>query len=94
MTPNDKLGTYPLQAFTGKYDLFGNPVFTSGDIIIDSIYRFKGQSAPCVIFTEVDFESLDEMVMRKLFVGITRATMKLFLVMSEKAATALIDKLG
>ena len=94
LTPYDKLGSYPLQAFTGKYDLFGNPVFTQGDILIDSIYRFKGQSAPCVIFTEVDFESLDEMVMRKLFVGITRATMKLFLVMSEKAAAALIDKLG
>ena len=94
LTPYDKLGSYPLQAFTGKYDLFGNPVFTQGDILIDSIYRFKGQSAPCVIFTEVDFKSLDEMVMRKLFVGITRATMKLFLVMSEKAAAALIDKLG
>lgn len=83
-----------MRAFTGEYDLFGNPVFTSGDILIDSIYRFKGQSAPCIIFTEIDFEALDGLVLRKLFVGMTRATMKLILVVSEKAASALIDKLG
>ena len=94
LTPYDTLGTFPLRAFTGEYDLFGNPVFTSGDILIDSIYRFKGQSAPCIIFTEIDFEALDDLVLRKLFVGMTRATMKLILVVSEKAASALIDKLG
>jgi hypothetical protein len=26
------------------------------------VYRFKGQSAPCVIFTEIDFERWDELV--------------------------------
>ncbi|HEY1610840.1 MAG TPA: ATP-binding domain-containing protein, partial [Paraburkholderia sp.] len=41
----------------------------------ESIYRFKGQSAPCVILTEVDFETFDERAARKLIVGATRATM-------------------
>ena len=94
LTPYDTLGTFPLRAFTGEYDLFGNPVFTTGDILIDSIYRFKGQSAPCVIFTEIDFEALDDLVLRKLFVGMTRATMKLILVVSEGAAAAMIERLG
>lgn len=94
LTPYDKLGAYPLRAFTGKYDLFGNPLFTSGEVLIDSIYRFKGQSAPCVIFTEVDFESLDDLVLRKLFVGMTRATMKLILVISDSAAKSLMQKPG
>jgi superfamily I DNA and RNA helicase len=58
-------------------------------LFIDSVYRFKGQSAPCVIFTEIDFDELDETALRKLFVGMTRASLKLILVMSERAADLL-----
>ena len=57
------------------------------------MYRFKGQSAPCVIVTEIDFEALDELALRKLFVGATRATMKLMLVLSERAAALLLGRL-
>jgi hypothetical protein len=42
-----------------------------------------------VIFTEIDFETLDEKSFRKIFVGMTRARMKLVLVMSERAAQQL-----
>ncbi|HEY4350842.1 MAG TPA: ATP-binding domain-containing protein, partial [Paraburkholderia sp.] len=41
---------------------------------------------PCVIFTEVDFDTFDERIARKLFVGATRATMKLIVVASQRAA--------
>jgi hypothetical protein len=78
----DKLGPFELRKFTGNYDLLGNPVFTEGEILIESVYRFKGQAAPCVILTEIDFEEMDEITIRKLFVGATRATMKRVLVMS------------
>jgi hypothetical protein len=44
------------------------------------VLRFKGRAAPCVILTEIDFDSLDDKAMRRLFVGATRATMKLTLV--------------
>ena len=82
----DELGPHALRRFAGTYDLFGNPVYTSGEVLAETIYRFKGQSAPCVIFSEIDFEALDEKAVRKLFVGATRATTKLMLVMSERAA--------
>jgi hypothetical protein len=82
----DALGPHALRRFAGSYDLFGNPVYTQGEVLAETIYRFKGQSAPCVIFTEIDFEALDERTVRKLFVGATRATTKLMLVMSERAA--------
>lgn len=59
-------------------------------VLSDSVFRFKGQSAPCVILTEVDFASFDESPQRLLFVGATRATMKLFVVMSEQAAVVLL----
>jgi superfamily I DNA and RNA helicase len=65
-----------------------------GELFIDSVHRFKGQSAPCIVFTEIDFEELDEAALRKLFVGMTRATMKLVLVVSERAAAALRDRLS
>ncbi|BCF90323.1 MULTISPECIES: ATP-dependent helicase [Paraburkholderia] len=84
--PLDHLGPHRLRSFTGKYDLFGNPAYREGDVLLDSIYRFKGQSAPCVILSEVDFDEFDERNARKLFVGATRATMKLIVVASQRAA--------
>ncbi|MCK0510218.1 ATP-binding domain-containing protein [Aromatoleum buckelii] len=88
-TPYERLGAHRLKAFTGSYDLLGNPIYSDGDFLIDSVYRFKGQAAPCVIFTEIDFDALDELTVRKLFVGATRASMKLILVASERAAQLL-----
>ncbi len=82
----DALGPHALRRFAGTYDLFGTPVYTEGEVMAETIYRFKGQSAPCVIFSEIDFGVLDEKTVRKLFVGATRATTKLMLVMSERAA--------
>lgn len=93
-TPLDRLGAHALKAFTGQYDLLGSPIYSEGEVLIDSVHRFKGQSAPCVVFTEIDFESLDDAALRKLFVGMTRATMKLILVISEKSATTLLERLS
>lgn len=83
------LGPHRLHAFAGRYDMFGNPEYREGDLLVDSVYRFKGQSAPCVILTEVDFEAFDESAARKLFVGMTRASMRLTVVLSARAAGAL-----
>ncbi|MEX3929599.1 ATP-binding domain-containing protein [Paraburkholderia sp. BR10936] len=90
----DQLGPHRLRSFTGQYDLFGNPQYREGDVLLDSIYRFKGQSAPCVILTEVDFESFDERAARKLFVGATRAAMKLIVVASPRAARFIEGRRG
>jgi hypothetical protein len=46
------------------------------------------------VFAEIDFETLDDKALRKLFVGATRAMMKLVLVTSERATKALTDALG
>ena len=93
LTPYDKLGPYTLRAPTGKYDLLGNAIYTDGDLLIDSVHRFKGRAAPCIVFTEIDFESLDDAAMRRLFVGATRATMKLTMVASEKSARVLMERI-
>jgi hypothetical protein len=85
LTALEHLGPHRLRSFTGKYDMFGSPEYRDGDVLLESIYRFKGQSAPCVILTEVDFDRFDERAARKLFVGATRATMKLIVVASRRA---------
>ena len=93
LAPCDRLGPYALRAPTGRYDLLGNPVYTEGEVLIDSVLRFKGRAAPCVVLTEIDFESLDESAVRRIFVGATRATMKLTLVVSEAAARVLLERI-
>lgn len=94
LTPFMKLGPYSLKAPTGRYDLLGNPILSEGDILTDSVLRFKGRAAPCVILTEVDFEALDDKAVRRLFVGATRATMKLTLVVSERVAALFHSRLN
>ena len=90
----DKLSdAHTLRTFTGTYDLFGTPIYREGGLLAESVYRFKGQSAPAVIFTEIDFEEINELVLRKLFVGMTRARLKLVLVLSERAAQQLLDRM-
>jgi hypothetical protein len=76
---------YQLIKPTGTYDADGNPIFTEGQLRLDTVYRLKGHSAPCVVLTEVDFEAMSPVDMRKLFVGITRATAKFVLVISNQA---------
>ena len=61
--------------------------WSSGEIVIDTIYRFKGLSADAVIITEVDFFEWDQQVKRKLFVALTRARMKVVVVATVEAAT-------
>jgi hypothetical protein len=45
-----------------------------------------------MIFSEIDFDTLHDAAMRRLFVGATRAKMKLTFVMSEQSKV-LFDRL-
>jgi hypothetical protein len=90
----DGLGDYTLRSFTGEYDEFGTPILRDGELQAESVYRFKGQTAAAVVLTEIDFEELDALCWRKLFVGMTRARLKLVLVLSERAAAVLLEKMG
>jgi hypothetical protein len=93
LTPFTQIGKHSLRSpIQGKYDEFGNPEYSEGDITTDSIHRFKGQAAPCVVLTEIDFAQLDENSKIRIFVGATRATMKLILVISKRSLGALLSR--
>lgn len=91
---HDRLGDFSFRRFSGAYDLFQRPVYEDGDILMESVMRFKGQAAPAVVFVEIDFSVLDDKAIRRLFVGATRATMKLVLVISEEAAQQLLQRIS
>jgi hypothetical protein len=78
-----KVGGHGLAHFTGEYDRLGNPLATPGQILFETIYRFKGGQAPAVIVTDVDpgeNPAWLEMYRRLLLCAATRATVALHLV--------------
>ena len=91
LTPFTQIGKHTLRSpIQGKYDEFGNPEYSDGEITTDSVHRFKGQAAPCVVLTEIDFAQLDENSKIRIFVGATRATMKLLIVISSRSLRTLL----
>lgn len=79
-----KLGVFALRKFLGRYTVDGEPVWSEGELLIESVHRFKGQSAMGVVLAEVDFDQLDEAARRRLFVGMTRAQLGLEVVVSRR----------
>lgn len=82
----DRLGPWSVRRFAGTYDEGGDAVWTRGDLLIESVRRFKGQAAPAVVLTECDFGELSALTRRLLFVGLTRARLHVEWVISERAA--------
>jgi len=75
-------------------DADGNSTWTDGELKVETVNRFKGQSAPVVVFCEIDFDELNVVNTRKLFVGMTRGQLKVELVMSDRAAQQLAANIG
>jgi UvrD-like helicase C-terminal domain/Nuclease-related domain len=93
LTPFTQIGNHTLRSpIQGKYDEFGNPEYSDGEVTTDSVHRFKGQAAPCVVLTEIDFAKIDENSKIRIFVGATRATMKLILVISKQSLEMLLQR--
>jgi hypothetical protein len=90
----DQIGPWQTRRFSGDYDANSEPVWTDGDLLIESIYRFKGLSAPAIVAVEFDFDELDERNRRKLFVALTRARMTATVVLSTRAEACLATLLG
>ncbi len=86
-----KIGDLLIKRPTG-YDENGLATWSDGEILVDTLYRFKGQCADAVIVTEIDFSNWDELSKNKLFVGLTRARLTVNLVMSEKVEQLFIDR--
>lgn len=89
-----EIAGHSLGHFTGSFDDGGNACWSPGDLMCESLYRFKGQAAPAVVLCEIDFAILDNAAASKLFVGLTRAQVEVHLVMSLAAEAALVARLA
>ena len=78
----DRIGSLEIKHFTGEYDNKGNQLFTDGRLYFESIRRFKGQQASAVVLVDVEPNDKD-WYQHLLFTGMTRATMRLEIVMNE-----------
>ena len=81
----DHIGKSSTQRFTGSFTEAGDPVWTKGELLVESVFRFKGQSAAGIVFSELEFSEMTDLERRKLFVGMTRAHLAVTLVMSTQA---------
>jgi hypothetical protein len=72
----------------------GEAVWSEGNLLTDSIFRFKGQCADAVILTEIDFDEFTDSVKKRLFVGLTRARLMVSLIVSERVEKLLDAKLA
>ena len=90
----DQLGGWTVRRFTGAFDEGGNPEWTRGELLVESVRRFKGQAAPAVVFTECDFDDMTAINRRLLFVGMTRARAHLEWVISAGVSRLLESTLS
>ena len=78
----DRIGSVPLKTYKRQYDPSGRQILTSGLVEFDSIGRFKGQEAAAVVLVDVEPEEEDwDRWHRILYTGMTRATIRLELVL-------------
>ena len=80
----DQVGSHSIRRFTNEYDEQKNQIYTEGELIFDTIFRYKGQQAPVIILTDLD-ESLEvnERARKILYCAMTRATVLLELLVEK-----------
>ncbi len=84
----DKVGNIKLRRATSQYESDGNQVYTDGDVLFDTVYRFKGQQAPAVILIDGNSsEHATDRMKRVMFCGMTRATVRLEVIVVERWIT-------
>ena len=90
----DEIAGLRTRRFSGRYDDDGQPVFTDGELQLETLFRFKGQAADCIVIAEIDFGEWTDDVRRRLFVALTRARLKVALVASARAARLIEARLA
>jgi superfamily I DNA and RNA helicase len=80
--------------FTGRYSESGEAIYTEGELRIETVHRFKGQAADCIVLTGVDFEKWTSDAKRRLFVAMTRARIRITLVVGSVAENQILASLS
>jgi hypothetical protein len=79
--------------FEGRYTDDGEAIYTEGELTVESVHRFKGRAADCVVIAGIDFDAWTDDARRRLFVAMTRARLKVHLVAAEGAEALMVARL-
>jgi superfamily I DNA and/or RNA helicase len=79
---------------TGRYNDSGDAIYTEGELRVETVHRFKGQAADCIVLTGVDFDEWSLDAKRRLFVAMTRARIRLTIVASGNAEELVIKRIS
>lgn len=79
---------------TGAFNKEGNMLFTEGEIFFDTVRRFKGLNSPCVIVTEWDYPDFGEKEKSLLYLAMTRASMRLVILMTPESIQKIFESVG
>jgi hypothetical protein len=100
----DSLGLWTLRKATGQRDEDGDEIYTRGELLCETVHRFKGQAVGAVVLTEMEISDLastkeggratNENHWHRLYVGLTRAQAHIGMVMSEQAAKSMAGRLS
>jgi len=77
------INNFSIKKQIGFDDSTNSAIWSKGILLVDTLFRFKGQCADAVVLTEIDFREWDQVTKNKLFVGLTRARLTINLVMSS-----------
>jgi superfamily I DNA and RNA helicase len=78
---------HSIRKFTGNYSEQGEQIYQDGDVLFDSIYRFKGQEAPAVILCDISPDKDNRKRWEKLlFCGMTRPTLRLEMLVDKSTS--------
>jgi superfamily I DNA and RNA helicase len=79
----ERIGRHAIQRFTGAYQPDGTQIWSRGDITLDSLFRFKGQESPAIILADIEDQKSTERLDRLLYCGMSRATVRLDMLVGE-----------
>lgn len=87
-----QIGSWKIKRFSGEYSEEGDQLYTDGELLVDTVYRFKGRQKPIVFFTEIDFAVWTGRIEKLLYVGCTRAEISCSLFITEQAEQAILAR--
>ena len=87
-----QLAAWSLRRFTRDYDEQGQQIYSAGELLVETVYRFKGKQKPVVIVTELEFDHWNNKVESLLYTACTRAKLSLNVLISDTSLQVYIDR--
>ena len=84
LSPNGQVAGLRFKRATGQFTKEGSAIYSEGELLLETVHRFKGQAADAVVLVG-EVENLeDEGQRHRAFVGLTRARLAVSIVSDIK----------